>query len=207
MNFSKSGNYYFWQIPTNFGQVGQLKAFINYFNKQEKRKGEFYKNKFEELISSVINDGGKIPTKEANKEYFIDNENIEYLLNFDSEEETKEFVEAIQKFNLVKFSDSKKVFYLSDYSQFIGSNKKSKSSRKNKEDKDDSQTSPEYEALTDSQKRMYNQAKAKGYKGSVQDFISGKDSEEIDKLISNNKGITKSQIKEEVDNGKSFFDE
>ena len=138
---------------------------------------------------------------------FIDNENIEYLLNFDSEEETKEFVEAIQKFNLVKFSDSKKVFYLSDYSQFIGSNKKSKSSRKNKEDKDDSQTSPEYEALTDSQKRMYNQAKAKGYKGSVQDFISGKDSEEIDKLISNNKGINKSQIKEEVDNGKSFFDE
>lgn len=218
MNFSKNGNYYFWQIPTNFGQVGQLKAFINYFNKQEKRKGEFYKNKFEELISCTINDFGRIPTVQKDDDIEVDYDNLLYLLNFDTSKESKEFSEALVKFGLIRSNKENNCFFLSDYANYIGSQKRK--SRKESKTKLQEDEKDKFDTLTPKQKRMYNAAKANGYAGTIDDFISGKDQDKINEYLKVDKdGKSKNKknepinldqyenVDEDLDNDKSFFDE
>lgn len=218
MNFSKNGNYYFWQIPTNFGQVGQLKAFINYFNKQEKRKGEFYKNKFEELISSTINDFGRIPTVQKEDDIEVDYDNLFYLLNFDTSKESKEFSEALVKFGLIRSNKEKNCFFLSDYANFIGSQKRR--SRRDSKTKIQDDEKDKFDTLTPKQKRMYNALKANGYDGSIDDFISGKDQNKINEYLNVDKdGKSKNKksdlinldqyenVEEDLDSDTSFFDE
>ena len=197
MKFNKNGLYYYRQIPINFGQTGCLKAFISFFNKKEKRKGEFFARKYEELISNVINDSGRIPTLDNQPDY----EHLLYLLNFDNEEENKEFIDGLIKFGLIKLIDDKKSYFLSDYANFIGA-KKNKTEKKKKSPDPDSDKS----FLTDKQRRLYEMAKAKGYKGTIEEFISGKDLKKINDLINYDENVIKLEDLEDDDGYKLFDD-
>ncbi len=172
---SKKNYYYFWQYSIDFLTVGTLKSLIADYNKKENYFGYYMKALYEELITNIINDIGKIPTKEINNNFYIDEEKLQIILCID-QKICHEFTDAIIKYDLVVFDNEKKSYYLKNVERFIGSNKVYK--KQACEKKSDTAI-----AITRKQKRMYAILKSYGYTGSLEQFVSGTDRDTVKSFI------------------------
>lgn len=171
---SKKYYYYFWQYPLDYFSSGMLHTMINTFNKKEKYLGYYIKSLYEDLITSVVNDLGKIPTTIKNNICIVNEEKLQMILGIEKDF-CREFVEALINYGLIFLDEDKKSFYLTNIERFIGSNKYIKKSNGIKDDL----TS----LATRKQKRMYMILKSYGYNGSFQRFVSGEDKESINSFI------------------------
>ena len=172
---SKKNYYYFWQYTLDFLAVGTLKSMIADYNKKEKYLGYFMKCLYEDLITYVINDLGKIPTIKNNKIFTIDEEKMQIILSVD-QKTCSEFVDAIIKYDLVIFDSDKESYYLKNIERFIGSNKTYKRSIKEK-------NTDAVVSATMKQKRMFAILKNYGYTGTLEQFTSGSDRDTVKAFI------------------------
>ena len=172
---NKKNYYYFWQYSIDFLTIGTLKSLISDYNKKEKYLGYYMKAIFEDLITNVINDIGKIPTKKVGNDYSIDADKLQLILCID-ERTCHEFIKAILNYDLVEFDKDKKSYYLTNIERFIGSNKVYKKYSKDKKNENDS-------LVTRKQKRLFALLKSFGYTGSLEQFVSGADRETVKSFI------------------------